>query len=95
VSSETKTITIVVKGKVQGVYFRQSTRDLAEQLQITGNVANQKDGSVLILATGLAVKLQQLVEWCGRGPSGAKVTDVQVTELPLKEFDGFRIVRSY
>ena len=93
IDSTVKTIVITVTGKVQGVYFRQSTKDFAGQLQITGTVANQRDGSVLITATGAPGQLQQLLEWAHKGPTGATVRNVQVTELPLKQFDGFRIVR--
>ena len=93
-TSSLKTINIVVSGKVQGVYFRQSTRDVAGQLHITGTVANQNDGSVLITATGTPGHLQQLVDWAHKGPGGATVDNVQVSELPLQSFDGFRIVRA-
>ena len=91
--SPLKTITIIVKGKVQGVYFRQSTKNVAAQLQITGTVANLDDGSVSIDATGTMDQLQQLIDWTHKGPEGAKVDQVKVTDVPLKEFDGFRIVR--
>ena len=92
-NTSVKTITITVKGKVQGVYFRQSTKDLATKLQITGTVANLNDGSVLITATATPDQLQQLIDWAYRGPSGASVHNVQVAEVQLKQFDGFRIVR--
>ena len=92
-NSSEKTINITVTGKVQGVYFRQSTKNIAGQLQINGTVANQHDGSVLITATGTAGQLQQLIDWAHKGPSGATVRNVQVTELPLQSFVGFRIVR--
>lgn len=90
-----KTISIIIKGKVQGVYFRQSTKDIAEQLHITGEVANQKDGSVIIRATGTNDQLQQLISWCNDGPSGATVAEVLVKEIPLQAFETFRIVRAY
>ena len=92
-TSSLKTIFITVTGKVQGVYFRQSTKNMAAQLQITGTVANHNDGSVLINATGTPAQLQQLIDWAHKGPNGAMVHNVQVTEIPLKTFDGFRIVR--
>lgn len=75
------------------MYFRQSTKDVAEKLRIMGDVANQKDGSVTIHATGTNDQLEKLLSWCHHGPSGATVTEVQVQEIPLQAFDSFRIVR--
>jgi acylphosphatase len=88
-----KTIVIIVKGKVQGVYFRQSTREKAAALEIKGTVSNEPDGSVRIVATGNEVQLQQLVQWCHYGPSSARVTSVQVSESPYEAFNNFSIVR--
>lgn len=89
-----KTVSILVTGKVQGVFYRQSTRDTALQLGITGTVVNQSDGSVSIVATGQSDRLEILVDWCGRGPAAAEVFEVQVKDLPLQEFSGFSIIRA-
>ena len=87
------TIIILVKGKVQGVYFRQSTRELATQLGVTGTVKNLADKSVEIRASGTAEQLKLLEDWCKQGPPGAKVTDVITSTLPPTEYDGFKIDR--
>lgn len=88
-----KTLSIIVTGKVQGVWYRQSAKEKATELGITGNVRNQPDGSVAIIATGLANQLDQFIEWCRQGPPRALVTNVEVTELPLQSFDRFVIER--
>jgi acylphosphatase len=84
---------IIVKGKVQGVYFRASTVKVADGLGIKGAVSNLPDGSVKITATGEPEVLRQLIEWCHQGPSRARVEAVSVASLPLKEFKEFTITR--
>ena len=88
-----QTICILVKGKVQGVFYRQSTRQKAKELQLTGSVKNLPDESVEIIATGPSVQLQQLIEWCRHGPPKAIVIDLIVTPLSLQSFNDFSIVR--
>lgn len=88
-----KTLSIIVTGKVQGVWYRQSAKEKATELGVTGNVRNQPDDSVAIIATGLAKQLDQFIEWCRQGPPRALVTNVEVTELPLQSFDRFVIER--
>jgi len=87
------TYSILVSGKVQGVFFRQSTVERAIMLGIKGTVTNQEDDTVLIIATGALEQLDQLVKWCQHGPPKAKVEQVTVTEVPLREFGGFTINR--
>ncbi len=88
-----ETISILVKGKVQGVFFRQSTREKATELGLTGEVKNRDDGSVFIIATGLPDQLNALAYWCEQGPARAKVSSVHVENLPFREFNSFNIVR--
>lgn len=88
-----KTISIIVSGRVQGVFYRQSTKEKASSLQVTGIVKNLPDGRVQIIATGTSEVLDSLVAWCKTGPPKANVTDVQVSELPLQTFPAFRIER--
>jgi acylphosphatase len=84
---------IIVKGKVQGVYFRASAMDVAVELGIRGTVCNMPDGAVKIIATGEPEALERMVEWCHRGPSRARVDEVSVASLPFKEFREFSITR--
>ena len=88
-----QTISITITGKVQGVFFRQGTKEKASGLGITGKVMNLPDGNVKIVATGTREKLNLLTDWCKQGPPKAKVTGVDVKELSLQMFDHFIIER--
>jgi acylphosphatase len=87
------TYSIIVSGKVQGVFYRQSTKEKAIALNITGSVMNKKNGDVEIVATGLKEKLDELIDWCHQGPPKAVVKNVIVKELPLQVFERFIIQR--
>jgi acylphosphatase len=71
---------ILVKGQVQGVFFRKSTRQVAEALNITGWVKNTEEGNVEIFAQGSREEIAQLIEWCKEGPPRAEVEDVEVKD---------------
>lgn len=88
-----QTISITVSGKVQGVYYRQSAKEKAQELGIMGTVANLRNGNVLLIATGTSEQLNKLVEWCRIGPSRAVVNDVKVEESAAQSFSGFTIQR--
>ena len=87
-----QTISIIVSGKVQGVYYRQSTKQKAVELNISGEIKNMPDGSVAIKATGTKEQLDDFVQWCRQGPKGAVVTGVEVQEIPLQLFSHFTII---
>lgn len=89
-----QTISITVSGFVQGVFYRQSTKEKALELGISGIVKNLPDGNVHILATGTSGQLDQLVQWCKQGPPQAKVTAVNVQEEATQVFTGFIIQRN-
>lgn len=82
---------IFIKGKVQGVFYRATTRVKALELDITGFVQNQPDGSVYIEAEGTQEALQHLVDWCKQGPKQARVELVSAVEGDLINFDTFEI----
>jgi acylphosphatase len=69
---------LVIRGRVQGVWFRASTYNRACELGVTGWVRNCPDGSVEVMAGGAKERVQQLIIWCHQGPEGALVTDVEV-----------------
>lgn len=69
---------VVVHGLVQGVWFRQSTKDEAARLGIFGWVRNLRDGTVEAVFEGEKKKVEEIVGWCHRGPSGANVTKVDI-----------------
>ncbi|MFQ5470316.1 MAG: acylphosphatase [Gammaproteobacteria bacterium] len=66
----------IINGRVQGVFYRVSTREQARLLGLTGWVRNLDDGSVEVLACGSNSQLMEFVEWLRVGPPYAKVTDV-------------------
>ena len=82
-----------VSGKVQGVWFRASTREQALQLGLVGHARNLDDGRVQVLAVGDADALDQLEHWLWRGPPLAEISDVvreSVTSAP-QQASGFDI----
>lgn len=83
---------ISVKGKVQGVFYRASTKEKARELGLKGFVKNMADGSVYLEAQGELAALEQMVEWCRIGPKKAVVEEVKKEEGSLKNFDGFEVM---
>ena len=89
-----KHLNVLVKGKVQGVYFRASTKAVADQLGVKGFVLNQPDGTVYLEAEGDAIALDLLLDFCDEGPAEAEVTGVEVTETTeLKHFKNFEVIK--
>jgi acylphosphatase len=83
-----------IRGKVQGVWFRNSAREQARNLGVHGWVANRPDGSVEICAEGPRPKLERLLAWCHQGPPAAKVQLVDPEWLPATgEYEDFDIIR--
>jgi acylphosphatase len=83
---------LFISGRVQGVFFRSNTRKKALELGLTGWVRNLQDGRVEVLMEGGESPLQDLIEWCHRGPSHASVEKVDVYwEDPTGEFQTFSI----
>lgn len=89
------TIELIIRGKVQGVGYRESTRRKAETLGLIGTVENCSDGSVRIVASGSEDSLAQLEAWCKKGPFLARVDNVSREALSYLHFDGFTILRSF
>ncbi len=88
------TVHIKIIGRVQGVYFRASTKEKADALAIKGWVKNISDGSVEIVASGSRQSVEEFVQWCHKGPRGASVSRVDVTEEPEEiKFGQFLIAR--
>jgi acylphosphatase len=88
-----KTIRLTIKGKVQGVFYRATAKDVADLLGIKGWVKNLPDNNVEITATATEDVLQKFIGWCKQGPPKARVDEVTVEVLNLEEFNGFRIIR--
>lgn len=85
-------VRIAVYGRVQGVWYRGATQEVARRLGVLGWVRNLPDGSVEILAQGAPLAVEQLVEWCHQGPSGARVDRVATrSEMVHDELHDFRV----
>ena len=88
-----KHLNITVHGKVQGVFFRASTKAVADQLGIKGMVKNQSDGTVYMEAEGDEFALESFLEWCDEGPEKAEVEKVEIKEGELKNFRNFEVIQ--
>jgi len=86
--SESTTRRLVIRGQVQGVWFRESMRREAERLGVTGWVANRTDGSVEAIVQGTRQKVEEITRWARRGPEQAQVTEVLATDAS-GEFPAF------
>jgi acylphosphatase len=82
---------VVVRGSVQGVFFRVETRDRARSLGLAGWVRNAPDGTVEAAFEGDDKRVESMVEWSRRGPAGARVEGVEVTGVEREGEDGFSI----
>jgi acylphosphatase len=82
---------VVVSGRVQGVFFRDSVRRLAEQHGVAGWVRNTWDGTVEAAFEGEPDAVDRLVEFCREGPSGARVENVDVSTETPEDLSGFRL----
>lgn len=89
-----KRVHVHIAGKVQGVWFRESTKTEAETLGVKGWVRNRVDGRVEAVFEGPDGAVDRLVSWCHDGPSAARVEGVEVQDQePTGEFSAFRVVR--
>ena len=74
---------IVIRGRVQGVGFRFALVDVARENGVAGWVRNRADGAVEALVQGEPRATERVIDWCRRGPPGARVVDVDVTDGPV------------
>ena len=82
---------VVVSGRVQGVFFRDSARREAQRHGVTGWVRNRRDGAVEAHFEGDSDAVAQVVLWCREGPRSADVDDLSVTEVEPEGFEGFEV----
>ncbi|HVV56326.1 MAG TPA: acylphosphatase [Mucilaginibacter sp.] len=88
-----KHLDITVKGKVQGVFYRASTKAVADQLGVKGLVKNMPDGDVFIEAEADSLLLEMFIDWCKEGPEHARVISVESHEGELKNYRNFEVSR--
>jgi len=79
----------IVKGLVQGVWYRASTQKKAKEIGVTGWVKNLPDGAVEVLACGTPEQLEYLEQWLWHGPDAAEVKAVEVKECIWEQHDSF------
>ena len=85
-------IRYLVTGRVQGVFYRASTRDKGRSLGLNGWAKNLPDGRVEVLACGNDQQLKELEDWLWQGPDYASVSEVVTEVVTIEEqLDGFRI----
>jgi acylphosphatase len=83
---------VIVHGLVQGVYFRDTTRRLARQAGVAGWVRNRADGAVEAVFEGPDEAVERLVDFCSRGPRGARVDRTDVLDEEPQGIAGFSVV---
>jgi len=81
----------IISGRVQGVFFRASTREQAQRLGLGGCARNLRDGRVEVLAVGADDAIQQLEQWLQHGPPSARVDHVERTSTEIDAKDGFSV----
>lgn len=91
-TSDNERAHVRVSGRVQGVFFRDSTRQRAEELGLAGWVRNLPDGRVEALFEGPPERVREMVDWCEEGPRQASVEDVETDfEGPGEDLQGFEV----
>ncbi len=83
---------VIVHGRVQGVFFRDTARRMARSRAVAGWVRNNHDGTVEAAFEGEREAVEELVRWCGEGPRGAAVDRVEAIEEEPEGLTEFRIV---
>lgn len=86
-----RTVHVLVSGRVQGVFYRASTRDVGRQLGLNGWVRNLDDGRVEALVSGPAAQVDEMLDWMAKGPPPASVEALQVTDSDQPLSAGFEV----
>ena len=86
-----KRVRVRIRGRVQGVFFREEARRRAESLDVAGWIRNLRDGSVEAVFEGDGERVQSMVDWCRRGPRGAAVEGVEATQEEPTAERGFQV----
>ena len=83
---------LIIRGRVQGVFYRASTQTYAESLNLVGWVSNRLDGAVELVAEGPVPALEDLERWCEKGPPMAHVTNIEARrDASSGEFSSFEV----
>ncbi len=90
-----KTLHCIIDGRVQGVYFRVTTRNKARELNINGWVRNCSNGKVELKATGSDEQLQALIDWIPAGVSNAVVDNISCKFIAHEQFIHFEVIATF
>ena len=82
---------LVINGRVQGVWFRASTKEMADKLGVFGIVKNLPNGSVYAEIEGSEEAISKMLEWCKNGPPLARVESIEKTESSIVGYTDFTI----
>ncbi len=88
-----KTVHIDISGKVHGVFFRATAKEIAQYFHISGWIKNSEQGKVEAIVTGEEEDIDEFISWCRHGPDRATVEKVICTGRTLQIFDKFEIIR--
>lgn len=83
---------IIIKGKVHGVFFRASAKRVAESLDLKGWVKNTNSGNVEIIVTGEQSNVEEFINWCRIGPEKAVVQEIIINESNEIHLSNFKII---
>ncbi len=90
--NEKKAVHAIISGRVQGVFFRMETREAAERFGVNGWVRNCSDGTVEAVFEAASAKVDQMTDWCKKGPPMASVSDIRIEPIGYTgEYKGFSI----
>ena len=90
------TVHLIIKGKVQHVFYRVSAKDEAEKLGLTGWIKNTPEGNVEVMASGSRENIDRFIAWCWKGPSRAQVKSIMINEMDAdRQFDEFKVIRGH
>ncbi len=87
-----ETVHLLISGKVQGVFFRNSARKIAQKLNVTGWIKNRGDEKVEAVISGNEKDVNDFISWVKSGPEKAKVDEVLVSKQSITFFEKFEIV---
>ncbi|MGI8574092.1 MAG: acylphosphatase [Egibacteraceae bacterium] len=90
-ASDLRRVRAEVSGNVQGVFFRDSTRQKAQDLGLSGYVRNTPDGQVEVEFEGPSDQVDEALDFCRQGPDMADVNDVESEEIETQDDDGFEV----
>jgi acylphosphatase len=88
-----KHLDIIISGRVQGVFFRATSKAVADQLGVKGSARNLDNGNVFIEAEGDEFSLELFLEFCHKGSDRSAVEKIEVTEGEMKNYRNFEVVR--